>query len=423
MDILAIAVICIASSTVFSVLICRAFYQNRNATADSSDHQSFASVKQSAQELILDQLPAAMFCVDTHGYILYSNEIAKKVLPSIPKLPGEINFNRLIDKVLDDYSDIDFNRLIARKRSLTHPNVGKFLELGWLETKMKISVLDNRRGAVIALTNASAEFDLLAREKFFTQMTTIETLTTGIAHEINNPLMAVTTTCSTLAKRLDIENPKVNEVLLAHDIKPDNFASVINSLKLKPITANIISATTRLSDLVANMLTFGRSSSTPIEPTDVCQLVNSAAAEFGLESKIQVELIPCTNCFEPVLCNPIEIRQVVDNILGNAGDAAAGGDIPQITIVQSQADGYQILTISNNGEPIDPNVAEQVFAPFFTTKEAGSGYGLGLSLCFHIIENRHGGSIRIGLNDRGETEVTIELPIRPLDKARRYSAD
>ncbi|MEQ3696988.1 MAG: HAMP domain-containing sensor histidine kinase [Pseudomonadales bacterium] len=416
MDILAIAVICIASSTVISVLICRAFYQSRSATANLSDDDQVESIKQSAQQLILDQLPAAMFCVNKHGLILCSNELAKKVVPYIPKAPGKISFNHLITKVLDDYSDIDFEKLIARKRSMTHPNIGKLLKLGWLETKMTISVLDNRSGAVIALTNASAEFDLLAREKFFAQMTTIETLTTGIAHEINNPLMAVTTTCSTLAKRLDIDNPTVNEVLGAHHVSPDSFAAIINSLKLPSITGNIISATTRLSDLVANMLTFGRSSSIPKEPTDVCQLVNAAAAEFEHQHNIEIELIPCAHCLEPVVCNPIEIRQVVDNILGNARDAAVSMNIPHITITQSQADGYQILAISNNGKAIDPKVAEQVFAPFFTTKEAGSGYGLGLSLCFHIIENRHDGSIRIGLNDRGETEVTIELPIQSTDE-------
>lgn len=412
MDILAIAVICSAVSMLIGILICRAFYQNRDVSVHLSDDRQHSAYMLEAKQLILDQLPAAIFCVNKDGMILCSNEVAKKVAPYIRKLPESVNFNQLIAKFLDDFSDIDFEQLISHKRSISHPNIGKLSKLGWFETEMKVCALDSGSGAVIALTDASEEFGLLARKQFFTQMTTIETFTSGIAHEINNPLMAVTTTCSTLAKRLDIRNPKVTDILLTHNIKPDHFAAAINGLQLLSISGNIISATTRLSELVANMLTFGTGSSKSKQSVEVYQLVNAAAAEFEVLNNIDIEIITSSNCLEPVLCNPIEIRQVVDNILGNARDAATSAGKPHITIAQSQTDGCQILAISNNGEAIDPKVAEQVFAPFFTTKDAGSGYGLGLSLCFHIIENRHDGSIRIGINDRGETEVTIELPLQ-----------
>ncbi|RMA81127.1 phospho-acceptor domain-containing protein [Umboniibacter marinipuniceus] len=425
MGILAIAVICIASSITVTLLCCRAYYQSRHSALNPAGNDGLSAIKQQAQQLILDQLPAAMFCVDQRGQILCSNKTAQRALANLPGKAGTVSFNHLASKKLSGYEHIDLEKLIARRRSLINPNVGKLMKLGWLETKMTINVLDNRSGAVIALSNASAEFDLLAREKFFTQMTTIETLTSGIAHEINNPLMAVTTTLSTLVKRLDVNNPILQEKLANRQLKPDDFASIVNELRLTEITGNCLSATTRISDLVANMLTFGNSSAIPKERVNICQLLNVAADEFQRENEVRIDIAPCTNEEERVLCNPIEIRQVLDNIFGNARDAAGDLDAPQICISQTQTDGYQVLAISNNGKAIEPgvaergrawpSVAEQVFAPFFTTKEAGSGYGLGLSLCFHIIENRHGGSIRIGLNSQAETEVTIELPIHSTD--------
>src|SRR4029077_3604313 len=105
--------------------------------------------------------------------------------------------------------------------------------------------------------------------------------------------------------------------------------------------------------------------------------------------------------------------QVLINLLQNSLDALKGktfeSEKPTIWIEGSVANGKSILTIRDNGEGIDPAVLDKIFDPFFTTKDVGEGMGLGLSICYRIVQE-YGGRIHVK-SERGQfCEFVLEFP-------------
>jgi two-component system NtrC family sensor kinase len=108
--------------------------------------------------------------------------------------------------------------------------------------------------------------------------------------------------------------------------------------------------------------------------------------------------------------DPGELQQVFTNLFLNAADAMKGQG--QITITSSatpQRDGV-ILTFTDTGSGIPPELRDKIFEPFFTTKPPGKGTGLGLSIVYGVIQ-RHGGSIEVESPPGGGTTFTIQLPL------------
>jgi signal transduction histidine kinase len=108
-----------------------------------------------------------------------------------------------------------------------------------------------------------------------------------------------------------------------------------------------------------------------------------------------------------VSINPGEISQVIANLLINAAQAIESNGIIKIK-TQKTTDG-QILSVSDNGKGIKPEHIENIFNPFFTTKEVGEGTGLGLSISHNIIQN-HGGKLEVQSEEGLGTTFTIFLP-------------
>jgi two-component system sensor histidine kinase PhcS len=116
-----------------------------------------------------------------------------------------------------------------------------------------------------------------------------------------------------------------------------------------------------------------------------------------------------------ILCwaNKNKLTQVFVNLLQNALDALKkrppGAEEPVIRIAGRHENGRVFITVRDNGEGIDPQNLSKIFDPFFTTRDIGQGMGMGLSICFRIIQE-HGGSISVN-SERGKfCEFTIELP-------------
>jgi C4-dicarboxylate-specific signal transduction histidine kinase len=117
-----------------------------------------------------------------------------------------------------------------------------------------------------------------------------------------------------------------------------------------------------------------------------------------------------------VWVNKNRLIQVVLNLLQNAIDAfkrkPSNGDTPTIWIEGSLQDNRSILKIRDNGGGIDPQHMDKIFDPFFTTKDVGEGMGLGLSICYRIIQE-YGGHIRVRSEPGKFSEFALELPSKP----------
>ncbi len=129
------------------------------------------------------------------------------------------------------------------------------------------------------------------------------------------------------------------------------------------------------------------------------QVVDWAAIRFDCDERIR-----------KVVCEPVQVEQVVDELLQNAIEASLGaGDSPEILVSLRDVPRGVELTIEDHGHGIDSNDVDETFDPFFDERPIGLDRGFGLPVCLRIIE-AHGGELRIASPARGGTRVTVLLP-------------
>jgi signal transduction histidine kinase len=165
----------------------------------------------------------------------------------------------------------------------------------------------------------------------------------------------------------------------------------------------------RLSELIQSFLHYGKPIEVKTAPTDVRALVQDV---LGLsESKLKsqgIEAIEEGGDVPAVLNVDAEkLRTCFVNVVANAVQAMPDGGA--LRIIYRRGEDSFVLTFSDTGAGIDPEVAEHAFEPFFTTKREGIGLGLFLS---KAIMEGHGGKIEIGANESGKgTAVTFTFPL------------
>jgi two-component system, NtrC family, sensor histidine kinase HydH len=199
-------------------------------------------------------------------------------------------------------------------------------------------------------------------------------LSAGLAHEIRNPLGVIKGSAETLGRKLPTEDPVAKELA-------DYISSEVN----------------RLNSLVSRFLSFAKPLDLKKEPEDISQIVEhalKAAQEHWPTSRVEVERAYSTEL--PAVPVDAELtEQVFKNLVFNAYEAmeAAGGRL-RVEISKEFSDGRPGVEVafSDTGPGVPPELREQIFNPFFTTKS--SGVGLGLSIVSKIVDD-HGGWIRV----------------------------
>ncbi len=180
----------------------------------------------------------------------------------------------------------------------------------------------------------------------------------------------------------------------------------------------ILSQITRISGTLKDLFNFARPSTAQHKVVDLNRLIIETLRLASYNKRFQgvkVESVLADD-LNPVFADDNEIQQVVLNLLFNAADAVPteGGVIRVTTENYALPNGDPkkrkvLVRISDNGVGIPPANLKRVFEPFFTTKPAGSGVGLGLSLCQRIIMG-NGGGIKIESEVGKGTTVIIYLP-------------
>jgi signal transduction histidine kinase len=112
-------------------------------------------------------------------------------------------------------------------------------------------------------------------------------------------------------------------------------------------------------------------------------------------------------------CYPSQLNQVFMNILANAIDAIAHTPQPQICIATQSCKDFAIITLSDNGPGMPDEIKDRIFDPFFTTKAVGKGTGMGLSISYQVVTEKHGGTISVSSSPEQGTQFTIRIPLAP----------
>lgn len=283
------------------------------------------------------------------------------------------------------------------------------------------------RGAVIRIDDVTRRVQLenlmIQNEK----MVALGELAAGMAHEINNPLSAILQGVQTVQRRLSSKLSKNQQVAEQEQI---DLAAVLRYTKARRIPrllSDIRAAGERAAATVTNMLEFSRYGNRQRAWVDLVDLVEHslqlAKPNFKLSHE-RFEKIGVARQFPDELpkvpCCAAEIQQVLLNLLRNASQALADSlehrpDMPLITVTVKCDDQYVIIDVDDNGPGIPEQVRPHIFDPFFTTKPVGKGIGLGLSICYFIIHERHGGSIEVLTPPTGGCRFSVRLPLQPED--------
>jgi signal transduction histidine kinase len=228
------------------------------------------------------------------------------------------------------------------------------------------------------------------------KMSAVGKLVSGVAHELNNPLAVIMGFTELAKRRLVATNGDPKEIKLMTDLHSQGD---------------------RCRKIVANLLQFSRQVKPSLEIVQINDLLDAALSLRAYE--LGTRNIEVVRDFDPanpmLLADPDKIKQIALNLINNAADAVVSRtEDGKLWIRTWRQDGKVFFDISDNGHGIlDP---ERVFDPFYTTKEVGQGTGLGLSVCYGIVEE-HGGEIRAENWEQG-ARFTVELPTGDISAAQ-----
>ncbi|MEY9741761.1 two-component system NtrC family sensor kinase [Bradyrhizobium japonicum] len=284
-------------------------------------------------------------------------------------------------------------------------------------TRLFNEVQDRTRELARSLDDLRAAQDRLVQTE---KLASLGQLTAGIAHEIKNPLNFVNNFASLSAELTD----ELNEVLAPVPLADDLRAEVDELTGLpRDNLGKVVQHGRRADSIVKNMLLHSREGGGEHRLSDINALVeeslnlayHGARAEKPLfDVTMKSELDPAAGSAEVF---PQEISRVLLNLISNGFYAVtrrqmgSGAGYEPVVIAATRDRGDSIeIRIRDNGTGIPEDVKAKMFNPFFTTKPAGEGTGLGLSMSHDIIVKQHGGTIDVTTEPGAFTEFTILLP-------------
>ena len=228
------------------------------------------------------------------------------------------------------------------------------------------------------------------------KLATVGELTTGVAHELNNPLNNI---------GLFVGNATD---LIEHGVT--DAKQIIRELRYA--TEQVRKAT----EIISHLRTFGRAAPVSREPIVLRQVIERALALMQEQFRLrEISVALDLGSKEPVILgNAIQLEQVFINLLTNARDAMANSPRKAIRISASVDCDKVELAFSDTGHGIPAGLERRIFDPFFTTKEVGKGTGLGLSITYGIIKD-HGGMISVVSPPGAGATFVIELPLASVD--------
>jgi len=237
------------------------------------------------------------------------------------------------------------------------------------------------------------EMQLVQSEK----LASLGRMSAGIIHEINNPLNFATTGLFTLRKKGRHLAPE----------QQGEYAEIITDVE---------EGLKRVQTIVSDLRMFTHPNTEQLDPVPVVEVVMPALRFLSNEWKDTVQIDQQLAERQTIWANKNKLIQVMVNILQNSLDslktkAFAPGEKPAIRIEGRVEKGQSVLSVRDNGGGIEGRHLDKIFDPFFTTKDVGEGMGLGLSICYSIVQE-YGGKISVKTEPGKFCEFTLEFPVK-----------
>jgi signal transduction histidine kinase len=257
-----------------------------------------------------------------------------------------------------------------------------------------------KMGACLYLIDVSKEFlqrrELEAqRQQLFnsSKLASLGEMAGGIAHEINNPLAIIST----------------STILLKKVIKVKGF----EDLKLESLVNNIEKTTERISKIILGLRSItGNEELSELNVIPLSTIIENSLSvcqeKFKADGIIIEKVTSGCSFDDTIYCNDVQISQVLLNLVTNSSHALELLDEKWIRLEISQEEDKFKFSVTDSGTGINTDISDEIFNPFFSSKEVGKGTGLGLSISKQIAE-KHGGELYLDRNSKN-TKFTLELP-------------
>lgn len=236
---------------------------------------------------------------------------------------------------------------------------------------------------------------LQERLTHFARLSTMGEMAAGLAHEINQPLSAIATYAQASQRLLKLPEPELEDVLAA----------------LEQINAQAL----RAGEVIRRLRNFVKNREVKREPVDCSRLLQDLRMLAETDARLHnVRLrIDAEHELPTVYADPIQLQQVVLNLVRNAIDAMADAPEERREVVlqtRRASDGEVEVMVADRGSGLAPEATEHLFNPFFTTKAGGTGLGLAIS---RSIVRAHGGRLWHTPNEECGARFHFTLPVSP----------
>lgn len=358
---------------------------------------------------ILATVPDAMILIDEMGMIISFSAAAEKMFGyGEAEVIGE-NVSMLMpspdrerhDGYLKNYRDTGARKIIGIGRVTTarHRDGNTFpieLSVGeaWVDGKRIftgfIHDITARREADLRLRDIQAELAHVGR------LSELGTLASSLAHELNQPLTAITSYCQGAADLLEGEmDPE--RIEMAREAMRDTAEQALRAGQI----------VRRMRDFLSHGETEHHIESLSQITTEANALALVGSREYGIDVQVNLD-----HAGDAVFVDRIQIQQVLFNLIRNAIEAMIGSPIRSLTISSEAGADLVTVSIEDTGAGISESLAPQLFQPFITSKQ--TGMGIGLSICRTIVE-AHGGRIWFEPGPDCGTIFRFTLPVAEVE--------
>src|SRR5712692_6398790 len=251
--------------------------------------------------------------------------------------------------------------------------------------------------SVVTWTDVTRFLEMQEQLSRTRRLASVGELAAGVAHEINNPLAAITT-CAELTVRDMRQSSETQALADSHQWSYYLEEIVRQALRCKGITRGLLDLTRKRQ---ANRVVCDLNAIAAQCAKVAMQRANSSAVQFEINVDEETG---------EVATDAAMVRQILDNLLSNAIDALAGGS-GRISVSTTRDGDRMAIEVADTGHGIPADLVAKVFDPFFSTKGPGKGYGLGLAISLALAELL-GGAITVETKEAAGSRFRLWIPRR-----------